>query len=91
MEHLKISGKPEHLLTDVRITTEFSFKSIPQTIVINNNKYRIAGVISYEREQKHYKAYTWHNHWYVYDDLRTHRTVPKAKEKVCLHVLLYIL
>ena len=84
----KVAGKLD-APANVKITTEFLLEFL--TIVIDNKDYRIAGAICYERDREHYKASTWRNHRYMYDDLRNHRAIPKVEEKVSPHVLLNVL
>ena len=66
------------------------------SINVNNNLYKLAGLIVHNRYKNnpmdgHYVAFTWQNEWFNYDDLSTHRKLVKEDYEVSPRILLYVL
>lgn len=76
--------------TEANLNT-YNLDSIAKTIIINNNKYVLRGVINFLTNMRHYVALLFTGaSWYEYDDLKSKRIeISPTKYNVTPHVLLY--
>lgn len=98
-----------HVIIDTSIITDKNYlkrlnlemttcylESISKVIIIGNQKYSLAGLVSYRSyNQKanngHYTAFIYDGlNWQKYDDLETKKTYVPQREEIRPHVLMYV-